>query len=201
MDFSPRIERSSWCGDDAGTVCWPAFSRGFHFNRQSETCASDLVLECKPHKLSFALVERFANRAALFGLTALRPCSMSQRCDLDTPRSFANSARLRSSASRRPDSAAPRVSGPPIRPSRNLDASRRPFPFVFLVVMFVDLLDVDQLNGASLTFLVYSPVRIAQTDCPVPFPSPFKMWSRYPGIARAVANPSTDTRSTQSANF
>jgi hypothetical protein len=34
-----------------------------------------------------------------------------------------------------------------------------------------------------------------------PFHSPFKMWSRYPGIVRAVANPSTDTRSTQSANF
>jgi hypothetical protein len=34
-----------------------------------------------------------------------------------------------------------------------------------------------------------------------PFHSPFKMWSRYPGIARAVANPSTDTSSTQSANF
>jgi hypothetical protein len=34
-----------------------------------------------------------------------------------------------------------------------------------------------------------------------PFHSPFKMWSRYPGMARALANPSTDTRSTQSANF
>src|SRR5664279_83891 len=34
-----------------------------------------------------------------------------------------------------------------------------------------------------------------------PFHSPFRRWSRYPGIARAAASPSTDTKSTHSANF
>ena len=64
---------------------------------------------------------------------------MSHRCDLETPSSFASSARLRLSASRRPASAAPRVNGPPMRDSRCLAASRRVVPIAFLVVMLVDL--------------------------------------------------------------
>ena len=77
--------------DDAGTVCWPAFSRGFHFNRQSKTRASDLVLECKPHKLSFALVERFRKPSgplwtdrstALLNVTKVRPGYSKKLCKL-----------------------------------------------------------------------------------------------------------------------
>jgi hypothetical protein len=71
--------------------CWPAFSRGFHFNRQSEICASDLVLECKPHKLSFALVERFRKPSiplwtdrstALLNVTKVRPGYSKKLCKL-----------------------------------------------------------------------------------------------------------------------
>jgi hypothetical protein len=89
--FFDRIEGSSWCGDDAGTVGWQSFSRGFHFNRQSETCISDLILECKPHKLSFALVERFRKPSgplwtdrstALLNVTKVRPGYSKKFCKL-----------------------------------------------------------------------------------------------------------------------
>ena len=99
---------------------------------------------------------------------------MSHRCDLETPRSLANSARLRLSASRRPESAAPRVNGPPMRDSRYLAASRRVVPIAFLVVMLVDLLYVNRANRAVLPLLVDGPIRIAQTNCPIPFPLPLQ---------------------------
>jgi hypothetical protein len=57
-----------------------------------------------------------------------------------------------------------------MRVSRYFDASRRPFPFVFLVIMFVDLLYVDQVNRASLAFLIDGPACGAQANCPIPFP-------------------------------
>ena len=126
---------------------------------------------------------------------------MSQRCDLETPRAFANSAKLCSSASRNPERAAPRVSGPPIRVSRYLDASRRVFRFAFLVIMFVHLLDIDQVDLPGLTFLIDCSVRCAQPNRSIPLPFALQAMVAESRTARAAASPSTDTRSTHSANF
>ena len=57
-------------------------SRGFHFNRQSETCAPDLVLKREPYKLSFALVKGLSKASgplwtdrssSLLNVTKVRP--------------------------------------------------------------------------------------------------------------------------------
>ena len=59
-----------------------ARSRGFHFNRQSETCAPDLVLKRAPHKLSLALLKGLSEASgplrtdrspSLLNVTKVRP--------------------------------------------------------------------------------------------------------------------------------
>jgi hypothetical protein len=57
-----------------------------------------------------------------------------------------------------------------MRDSRYFDASRRPIPFILLVVMLVDLLNVDCAKHARLTLLVDSSVCVAQANCPIPVP-------------------------------
>jgi hypothetical protein len=44
----------------------PALSRGLHFNRQSQTRASNLVLKCQSHELGFVLTERLSKAGCSF---------------------------------------------------------------------------------------------------------------------------------------
>jgi len=55
--------------------------------------------------------------------------------------------------------------------------------------MFADLLDVDQVNRASLAFLIDGPVCGAQTDRSVPSPFSLQDVVSVSGMARAAARP------------
>src|SRR5690606_32181234 len=100
-----------------------------------------------------------------------RPCSMSLRCDRETPRRSAKTATLSPSDSPSAERAPPRERGPPINCSRNFF----PESFAFLgclVVMFVHLFHVDRFNGSILSDSVNRPVRLAQPDRADSFPFP-----------------------------
>jgi hypothetical protein len=48
------------------TPGWPALLRGLHLNSQSQTGASNLVLERKPHELGFVLAKRLSKPGGPF---------------------------------------------------------------------------------------------------------------------------------------